>query len=44
MNGNKEVKFTSSIMEEPVGGEAYDESIPPAFLAFAPAGTVLTVS
>ena len=31
-------------MEESVDGEDYDESIPPAFLAFAPAGIVNTVS
>ncbi|XP_071530780.1 N-acetylated-alpha-linked acidic dipeptidase 2-like [Panulirus ornatus] len=37
-----EVKFTSSVMEEPLDGVQYDDSIPPAFLAFSPAGTVVT--
>ncbi|XP_042890770.1 N-acetylated-alpha-linked acidic dipeptidase 2-like [Penaeus japonicus] len=42
MDENGEVKFTSTIFEEPLDGVAYDDSIPPAFLAFAPAGTVVT--
>ncbi|XP_063880659.1 putative N-acetylated-alpha-linked acidic dipeptidase isoform X1 [Scylla paramamosain] len=37
-----QVKFTSSVMEEPLDGVPYDDSIPPAFLAFSPAGTVVT--
>nr|XP_027215301.1 putative N-acetylated-alpha-linked acidic dipeptidase isoform X2 [Penaeus vannamei] len=42
MNEKGEAKFTSAIFEEPLDGVAYDDSIPPAFLAFAPAGTVVT--
>ncbi|XP_068216856.1 N-acetylated-alpha-linked acidic dipeptidase 2-like [Palaemon carinicauda] len=42
MDEEGQVKFTSTIIEEPIDGVEYDESIPPAFLAFAPAGTVVT--
>ncbi|XP_045115125.1 putative N-acetylated-alpha-linked acidic dipeptidase isoform X2 [Portunus trituberculatus] len=37
-----QVKFTSSVMEEPLDGVPYDDSIPPAFLAYSPAGTIVT--
>ncbi|XP_066977059.1 N-acetylated-alpha-linked acidic dipeptidase 2-like isoform X1 [Macrobrachium rosenbergii] len=37
-----EVKFTSTIIEEPIDEVEYDDSIPPAFLAFSPAGTIIT--
>ncbi|XP_063840762.1 glutamate carboxypeptidase 2-like [Scylla paramamosain] len=36
------VKFTSSILEEALRGEDYDDTIPPAFLAFSPSATVVS--
>ncbi|XP_076052374.1 putative N-acetylated-alpha-linked acidic dipeptidase [Oratosquilla oratoria] len=42
MDENGKVKFTSSILEEPLHGHNYDESIPHGFLAFSPAGTIVT--
>ncbi|KAK8404098.1 hypothetical protein O3P69_000271 [Scylla paramamosain] len=38
------VKFTSSILEEALRGEDYDDTIPPAFLAFSPSATVVSVT
>ncbi|XP_050693224.1 putative N-acetylated-alpha-linked acidic dipeptidase isoform X2 [Eriocheir sinensis] len=35
-----QVKFTSSVMEEVLKDKPYDSTIPPAFLAFSPSGTV----
>ncbi|XP_042204189.1 putative N-acetylated-alpha-linked acidic dipeptidase [Homarus americanus] len=42
MDDEGQVKFTSSILEDPLDGVDYDDSIPPAFLAFSPAGTIVT--
>lgn len=44
MDEEGQVKFTSSVMEDPLYGVEYDDSIPPAFLAFSPAATVVAVS
>ncbi|KAK7085302.1 hypothetical protein SK128_005678 [Halocaridina rubra] len=42
IDGNGSVKFTSRILEENQNGVPYDESIPPAFMAFSPAGSITT--
>ncbi|XP_076052404.1 putative N-acetylated-alpha-linked acidic dipeptidase [Oratosquilla oratoria] len=42
LDENDNVKFTSTILEEPIDSQEYDDSIPHGFLAFAPAGTIVT--
>lgn len=44
MDERGDVKFTSSYLEDPLRGASYDDTIPPAFLAFSPAGTIESVS
>lgn len=44
LDEDNEVKFTSSYMEQPLRGNSYDDTIPPAFLAFSPSGVVIAVS
>lgn len=43
LDENNAVKFTSAIREIPEEGATYDETVPPAYIAFSADGIVETV-